>query len=83
MDKRKMINNWGKMGNGLSRMAELLEMEGIFDKQRLPTNAVLAVIAALYNEIPESGDKRGQDELLLKKYMILVLYYITLLWKLL
>ena len=69
MDKRVMVENWSIMEKGLSRMAEFLKMEGIFDKQRLPTNAVLAVIAALYSNIPESGDKRGQDELLLKKYL--------------
>ena len=64
-----MVKNWDVMKQGLSRMAEFLENEGIYDRQRLPTNAVLAVIAALYAEIPESGDKRGQDELLLKKYL--------------
>ena len=69
MDKRIMVNKWDVMKRGLSRMAEFLKNEGIYDKQRLPTNAVLAVIAALYADIPESGDKRGQDELLLKKYL--------------
>lgn len=69
MDKRIMVENWTIMEKGLSRMAEFLKTEGILDKQRLPTNAVLAVIAALYSSIPESGDKRGQDELLLKKYL--------------
>ncbi len=69
MDKRIMVEKWGVMERGLSRMAEFLENEGIYDRQRLPTNAVLAVIAALYAHIPESGDKRGQDELLLKKYL--------------
>ena len=69
MDKRVMVEKWEVMERGLSRMAEFLENEGIYDRQRLPTNAVLAVIAALYAEIPESGDKRGQDELLLKKYL--------------
>lgn len=64
-----MVNNWVLMERGLARMAEFLENEGIYDRQRLPTNAVLAVIAALYSAIPESGDKRGQDELLLKKYL--------------
>src|SRR5690606_20903227 len=34
-----------------------------------PTNAVLAVIAALYTHIPESLDARGQAEILLKKYL--------------
>ena len=69
MNKRTMVDNWNVMEKGLKRMAEFLRVEGIFDAQRLPTNAVLAVIAALYSMIPESGDKRGQDELLLKKYV--------------
>jgi len=69
MDKRVMVEKWEIMEAGLNRMAEFLRTEGIYDNQRLPTNAVLAVIAALYENIPESGDKRGQDELLLKKYL--------------
>lgn len=69
MDKKVMVENWGLMERCLGRMAEFLENEGLYDHQRLPTNAVLAVIAALYSKIPESGDKRGQDELLLKKYL--------------
>jgi hypothetical protein len=69
MDKRIMVQKWGIMEAGLNRMAEFLRTEGIYDSQRLPTNAVLAVIAALYEDIPKSGDKRGQDELLLKKYL--------------
>ena len=69
MDKRVMVEKWNIMETGLNRMAKFLQAEGIYDKQRLPTNAVLAVIAALYSNIPESGDKRGQDELLLKKYL--------------
>jgi len=69
MDKRIMVEKWDIMETGLHRMAEFLRIEGIYDKDRLPTNAVLAVIAALYPLIPESGDKRGKDELLLKKYL--------------
>jgi hypothetical protein len=69
MDKRVMVEKWDVMKQGLRRMADFLKSEGIADEQRLPTNAVLAVIAALFSEIPEKGDKRGQDELLLKKYI--------------
>ena len=69
MDKRVLVENWDIMKQGLGRMAEFLKNEGIYDRQRLPTNAVLAVISALYSSIPESGDKRGKDELLLKKYL--------------
>ena len=69
MDKRKMVNSWTTLERGLQRMARFLESEGIFDESRLPTNAILSVIAALYRDIPESGDKLGQDELLLKRYV--------------
>lgn len=69
MDKRLLVEQWPVMESGLNRMAEFLTKEGIYDRQRLPTNAVLAVIASLYPSIPTAGDKRGQDELLLKKYM--------------
>ena len=69
MDKREMVNQWATLERGLQRMARFLKSEGIFDGSRLPTNAVLAVIAALYRDIPDSGDKLGQDELLLKRYL--------------
>ncbi|HEY9879662.1 MAG TPA: DUF262 domain-containing protein [Leptolyngbyaceae cyanobacterium] len=69
MDKRRMVEQWGTLEGGLHRMAQFLSREGIYDEERLPTNAVLAVIAALYADIPESGDKLGRDELLLKKYL--------------
>jgi len=59
MDKTLMMNQWDKMAYGLNQMANLLAGEGVFDEQRLPTNAVLWVIAALYSAIPEAGDRRG------------------------
>jgi len=69
MDKAEMVRKWGTLERGLHQMAQFLRNEGIYDEHRLPTNAVLAVIAALYADIPDGGDKRGQDELLLKQYL--------------
>ena len=69
MDKKILVKNWDSMVIGLSKMAAFLESHRIFDEERLPTNAVLAVIAALYTHIPETGDKAGQANVLLKKYM--------------
>jgi len=69
MDKSLMVDNWEKLENGLVNMAIFLENQGIYDLQRLPTNAVLAVIAALYTYIPDSGDERGLAEIMLKKYL--------------
>lgn len=69
MDKKVLVENWESMVTGLSKMADFMESHRIFDEDRLPTNAVLAVIAALYTHIPETGDKAGQANVLLKKYL--------------
>ena len=69
MDKSLMVDKWQDLVDGLRNMAIFFESQGIYDRQRLPTNAVLAVIACLYTEIPDSGDKRGAFETILKKYI--------------
>lgn len=69
MDKSLMIDKWDDLIEGLNKMAVFLESQGIYDRQRLPTNAVLAVIASLYNIVPDAGDKRGVFEIILKKYI--------------
>lgn len=76
MDKKLMVAQWDVMAAGLDRMTGLLESEGIFDDARLPTNAVLWVVAALYRFVPEFGDRRGWCERILKQYMWLSLIHI-------
>ncbi len=69
MSKSEMIENWDLLCRCLERMVEFLQLNKIYDRQRLPTNAVLAVIAAAYSSIPDTGDLRGKHEILLKKYL--------------
>lgn len=69
MSKKEVIDNWDKMALGLSKMATFMESQGVYDRTRLPTNAVLGVIAALYVYIPENLDAKGNFEILLKKYL--------------
>jgi hypothetical protein len=69
MDKKQLLQNWPTLERGLERMAALLEGEGIFDKDRLPTNAVLGVIAAAYELIPDDGDFLAKAEKLLRRYL--------------
>src|SRR5690606_4577898 len=69
MDKKKVVDNWDLMVSGLSKMASFMESHKIYDEERLPTNAVLAVLAALYTHIPETGDKAGKANVLIKKYL--------------
>ena len=69
MDKQILLANWFKLESGLEKMAWLLDSQGVFDAARLPTNAVLAVIAALYDFIPEHGDFVAKSEKLLRAYL--------------
>ena len=69
MDKTAMLGNWSKLEGGLDRMAKLLASQGVYDGARLPTNAVLSVIAACYKLIPENGDFLGKGEKLLRQYL--------------
>jgi hypothetical protein len=69
MDKEVMLKNWVKLERGLDRMARLLASQGVYDEARLPTNAVLHVIAACYEMIPETGDFLGKGEKLLRQYL--------------
>jgi hypothetical protein len=69
MDKKKMLENWSTLERGIERMASFLEGQGVFDEARLPTNAVLAVIAASYESIPDHGDFLAKAEKLLRRYL--------------
>jgi len=69
MCKTRMVDNWQTMSKCLGSMADFLDAQGIYDRQRLPTNAVLAVIAACYSLIPDHGDFRGKAEKLLQRYL--------------
>lgn len=69
MDKKQLLANWPKLERGLERMASFLEGQRVFDEARLPTNAVLAVIAAAYEFIPDNGDYLAKAETLLRRYL--------------
>lgn len=69
MDKKQLLHNWPKLERGLERMASFLTGQGVFDEARLPTNAVLPVIAAAYEWIPDHGDFLAKAEKLLRRYL--------------
>lgn len=70
MCKQTLVEkDWQRLVKGLRAMSTFLAKEGIYDRQRLPTNAVLAVIAACFADTPEAGDKHGQVNTFLTKYM--------------
>lgn len=69
MDKALMVDTWGRLERCLGNLLSFVEREKVFDRLRLPTNAPLPVVAALYDVIPDSGDERGKADILLRKYL--------------
>jgi hypothetical protein len=69
MEKAVMLDNWAKLERGFDRMARFLANNGVYDQARLPTNAVLPVIADCYDLIPDTGDFLGKGEKLLQQYL--------------
>lgn len=74
MDKAIMVDEWSVLERCLQLMAYFINGERIFDRQRLPTNVVLPVIAALYKCVPDAGDARGKAETLFRKYLWTVFF---------
>lgn len=68
MDYKVFVENWSKMTRGLRRAIETIESLRIFDGERLPTAIPIPVIAALLAAEPETGDRRGQVDKIMRRY---------------
>ncbi len=69
MNKPELIKNWEEMEIWLSKMSEFLKDEKIYNKSKLPTNAVLSVIAAIFPLIWNKSDEIGYGKTLLRRYL--------------
>ena len=65
----QLADDWPKLVEGVSRTIVLLEDEAIFDELRLPTIAILPVLVALHDHIPEALDAHGQARTLIRSYI--------------
>ena len=68
LDLPNLISNWDAIRKGVEGVTRFLEGEKVFDKQRLPTVAVVPVIAATFSDLP-TLDAAGRTRILLKKYL--------------
>ena len=69
LDLNTMVSEYNKIINGTKELVSLLEEERIYDNERLPTETILAPIAALLAEMPQKPDKEGNLRMLMKKYL--------------
>ena len=64
-----LVEDWERIVEGISWTATLLEEERVFDAARLPSVAVLPVVAALTEYLPTQPDELGEARRLLRAYL--------------
>ena len=69
MDKKQLVKDWPRIESVLTRTADFLARQHLFDGARLPSHIVLPVIAACFDSIPMAGDAVGRGERLLRAYL--------------
>ena len=61
--------NFDRLTAGLKFAVDFLNKEAVFDSERLPTVAVVPVLAALYPRIPTGGDELGNATALIRAFL--------------
>ena len=69
LDLPKLVDTWPELVSNIASMVEFLESQKVFDGARLPTDPILAVIAALFSFMPDQPDEKGNFRRLLRKYL--------------
>jgi hypothetical protein len=65
----QVVKDWPRIINGTRELVELLEGDRLYDSSRLPTEPMIAALAALLADTPADPDARGNLRVLLRKYM--------------
>jgi len=60
---------WNAFETGVAWAVDILEQEGVFDSQRLPTTTVLPVLAALHGHLPRGLDALGNARTYIRSYL--------------
>ena len=69
LDMPRLSNDWELIVRGVEGAIGFLDEEHIFDRDRLPTVAVVPVLASIWSQMPQSLDPHGQGRTLLRQYL--------------
>ena len=65
----RLEKDWDQIVEGIAWTVNLLVEERVFDSQRLPTVAVLPILAALHGSMPLDPDAQGNARSVLRAYL--------------
>ena len=69
LDLPRLGNEWSSIERGVKGAITFLGDERVFDRNRLPTVAVVPVLAATWSQMPQSLDDHGEARTLLRQYL--------------
>ena len=69
LDLHRLSEDWEEIERGIDGAIGFLEEERIFDRDRLPTVAVVPVLAAIWSQMPQSLDAHGEGRTVLRQYL--------------
>ena len=69
LDLQRLSNEWEAIERGVDGAIRFLEEEKLLDRDRLPTVAVVPVLASIWSQMPQSLDAHGQARTLLRQYL--------------
>ena len=69
LDLNRLADTWVELTDGIRWLIRALEEESILDADRLPTVAILPVLVALHEHIPQALDDRGRAKALVRSYI--------------
>lgn len=69
LDMERLWNEWDLIERGVEGAITFLDDERIFDRNRLPTAAVIPVLASIWSQIPQSLDDHGEARTVLRQYL--------------
>ena len=69
LDLQRLLGEWGAIEEGVAGAIGFLAGERVFDRDRLPTVAVVPVLAAIWSQMPQVLDAHGEARSLLRQYL--------------
>ena len=69
LDPLNLSRDWNAIVDGIAWAVETLQEEHVYDGRRLPSVAVLPILAALHRSIPTDPDRLGNARTLVRKYL--------------
>ena len=69
LDMQRLSNEWESIERGVEGAIGFLDEEHIYDRHRLPTVAVVPVLASIWSQMPQALDAHGEARTLLRQYL--------------